>query len=157
MAEINLKNSSSFLTREDIGIIEKELKIIIPKEMQDFYLKFNGGIPNRKYFFVPQYVDNLKIRFFKFFKFENSKSLTIEESYNNGIKRGFLYQNLIPFANDDGGNYFCINNEGKTFYYAIDAWTDSLTNEENIKENLILLANSFNEFIDKLTSKPTYK
>jgi hypothetical protein len=157
MSEIILKKSGEAIILDDFNKIESNFEITVPKEIQEFYLKFNGGVPSKKYFFIPRYIDNLKIRFFKVFKFENDQSLTIEESYENGIKKGFLNQNLIPFANDDAGNYFCFDKEGKIYYYTIDAWDDKLTNEENIKENLILLTDSFSEFLNKLTSKPSYK
>ena len=62
---------------------------------------------------------------------------------------------LIAFANDQGGNYFCIclrpEHYGEIYFY------DHEVSYDNKIENLVKLENSFIKFIECLVSKEEYE
>ncbi len=148
-----LTNSDKNITIEEIEEIEKELDIIFPSELKNFYLKYNGGRPNKKFFIIDGFIENYEVISFKSM-LENKRDLSILKHYTIGIEKGYLIKNLIPFASTFDGNFLCINKVGEVYYYTIDTWDFNLSLSNNLKENLYLLANSFNEFLDMLTEEP---
>lgn len=50
---------------------------------------------------------------------------------------------LLPFALDPGGNYFCIDDNGKIFYYNTDYFDEP-------NESITFLCNNLKSFIDKM-------
>ena len=153
-----LTNSDKNITIEEIEKIEKELDIIFPSELKKFYLKYNGGESNKKYFNIKNLMSNYQITFFKPMLKEQmlkgEMTISIYKHYILGIEKKYLISNLIPFADDLFGNFLCIDKYGKIYYYAMDMWSFDISLEYNLKENLYLLANSFNEFLDMLTEEP---
>lgn len=70
------------------------------------------------------------------------------------ISRQVIPNSLIPFGNDWGGNFFCINkNDDSVVFYAVDAFDDELSLEDNHNNLQRKLAPTFEEFITSLRSE----
>jgi hypothetical protein len=69
------------------------------------------------------------------------KNLVIEEKY--------LPKEILPFAIDDGGNFFCISLRNSDYNYIYHCNNDHYNINDN-EEHLTLLADTFKKFIDKL-------
>ncbi|VEA08849.1 integrase [Salmonella enterica subsp. enterica serovar Sanjuan] len=62
--------------------------------------------------------------------------------------------NIIPFGNDWGGNYFCLNkNDSSVIFYATDSFDPELSMDKNHVLVQKKLASSFKEFMDKLVTE----
>ncbi|MGH9760486.1 MAG: SMI1/KNR4 family protein [Blastocatellia bacterium] len=138
------------LTLNDLDEVELNRGVKLPDEVRRHYLEYNGGIPdpncwvmeNGEWHCVQQF---LPIKYGK---------RTLESVYLKGVEKGYLGPEMVPFANDQGGNYFCFDQAGRVFFYAMDVWSPDATNEENKKRAAKLLADSFNEFVSGLDVNP---
>lgn len=140
--------TSQSISELEIREIEKNLNIIIPAEVREHYLMNNGGVPNFRYWFVDETIWH-RIRKFLPMKYPVG-GRTIETVYRMGIEKGYLIPGLVPFADDDGGNYFCFDEEARVFFYAIDAWDDSISYDANKLQISEQLCSSFEKFVDGL-------
>lgn len=104
--------------------------------------------PQGEYEYVT--IDELTpIKYYK--KFNNNKNYLMDTIAKDLWDRNLLVKNLLPFARDAGGNYFCINiNNGKIYYCTFDTWSDNLSVSDNQSKSTLFLCNSFNEFMSKL-------
>ncbi len=60
-------------------------------------------------------------------------------------------ENLLPFANDWGGNYFCLNvDSGLVSYFTTDNFYAELSFEENQKKSETVICSSFTNFVQGL-------
>lgn len=144
-----LSDCSVVLTKEDIAAFEKELDVQLPGSMKNFYLKYNGGMPE-PYLFLPQNeeMDFVEIKAFFPIKQCTDAFETIEVIAREAWNDNFLPRNLLPFAMDSGGNYYALNLKNKKIYYFVtDVWDDNLSREDNFKENTTYIAQSFKFFI----------
>ena len=99
---MELKNCKEQLTKKEFESFENTLKVSFPKGFVHFYLTFNGGLPSHRYF------EGIEISYFAPIKYgepENTITGTIQRL--SELER--LPNGLIPFANDPGGWYFCID------------------------------------------------
>lgn len=63
-------------------------------------------------------------------------------------------RNLLPFANDWGGNFFCLNLDNYSIvYFATDSFDEDLTMQENHIKLQRYLTNSFPNFVDGLVTE----
>ena len=62
---------------------------------------------------------------------------------------------MIPFAFDWGGNYlFLEKNSWQIIYYVRDVWSENISREANFEKNSIIIAKSFDEFLNCLEENP---
>ncbi len=139
--------TSGLLTKADIEELEKELGFELPEMFKEHYISYNGGYPeNDKY--KSKDCRTTTINTFSSIKYEGFSRL--EEVYKNLIiDELYLPMGIIPFATDDGGNFFCIsarkNDYGFIYYCNNDHY-----NIENKEECLTLIEKNFKAFIENL-------
>ncbi len=112
--------------------------------MKEHYLQYNDGIPNNPCFFEENSGLETRVHVFLPFKFENNLGYTLEKGYLDIRSRKIIPEKYLPFANDAGGNVFCINLDSKEIvlvYLDLGGVTDRC---------IKFLANSFTEFINNL-------
>jgi len=140
--------TSPQLTLTDIAKIETELSIFFPPEFTSHYLQYNGGYPERDVYAwagggttTINTFSSLKYRGFSSVE-DTNKDLILLENY--------LPTGIVPFATDDGGNFFCISARlvdfGCIYYCNNDHY-----NIYNHEECLLLLERSFKTFIENLS------
>lgn len=127
------------ITEGDIKRIEKYWKIEFPEILKNFYLHYNGA----------------KIKLCKFyvedFTYEISELLPLkygsscfEEVIKSDRQDGIIPSNMIPIANDRGGDYYYWNllNENIFLYYC-----DAIENPVYICESIEKLFEIMNESV----------
>lgn len=104
--------SSHSITMSDIELLEHSIGKRLPNDFISHYLKVNGGVPNKTYFYVEKDDGYVEVSFFLPIRFDTTalSNMTIERSYTNLISKG-IPTNYLPFALDWGGNYFSIDLE----------------------------------------------
>jgi len=132
---------------EDLIVIEKELKIKFPDKFKEHYLKYNGGYPEKRFFVWEK---NVTTRINTFFTIKHEDLGSLESTYKDlVILEKYLPEGIVPFACDDGGNFFCISLRNRDYdhvYYCDNNHYNVIDNEEY----LTLLTNSFNDFLKEL-------
>lgn len=145
---MNFLETSQALNREDIAKVENELDILFPKDFVSHYLEYNGGYPEYDQYTWP---DEGTTRVNSFFPIKYDKFGKIETVYHDlVIIEKYLPKGVVPFATDDGGNFFCISTRDKDYgnvYYV---------NNDNYDPNDVdsafsILEASFKQFLDKLS------
>src|SRR5262245_66279103 len=149
MARNTFSNVREKITAAEIADTGTALGVVIPDEVVQHYVEHNGGTPARACWesndFEPQCISQ-----FLPIKHATKGGLSVEKSYRNGVDKGFLPRGLVPFAVDWGGNYFCFDEDGGVYFFAVDAWSDDRSTEENQKDATRFLSRSFKTFVDKL-------
>ena len=149
------------LSENDFNEVEKKLEVSFPASFKSHYFKWNGGDPNLSCFVNDNIdYDYIEIRDFipmKYSKqFEDDPDFTLEGRAINEWKLNELPKNLIPFAFDWGGNYLCLEkNSWQIIYYVRDVWSENISREANFKRNSIIIAKSFEEFLNCLEELPS--
>ena len=148
------------LSEIDFNDVEKKLEVSFPSSFKSHYFKWNGGDPNLSCFVNDNInYDYIEIRDFipmKYSKqFEDDPDFTLEGRAINEWELNELPINLIPFAFDWGGNYLCLEkNSWQIIYYVRDVWSENISREANFKKNSIIIAKSFDEFLNCLEENP---
>lgn len=137
-------NTSKPVTLEEIKEIEEKLNIVIPKQLIKHYMKYNGGIPKRK--FLYSYISDIEtsVNTFLSMKYKNEVGYSLEDMYLHFTSKNIIPRNYLPFACDFGSNLFCVNLEDEKI---VMIWLDM--GEVN-PDMIPVLCNSFDEFIDAL-------
>jgi len=131
------------ITKKEIEEIERDLKISFPQEIQDFYLKNNGGRYDKNLFEHED--DGYKIHNFLSLKHGPG---TIESAFKSAfLDNELMPKNLVPFAIDAGGDFFCFSIADEDFGAII--FFDSEYYDEPDR-CLVPLADSFSDFIAQL-------
>ena len=148
------------LSENDFNDVEKNLEVSFPASFKSHYFKWNGGTPTLSCFVNDNIdYDYIEIRDFipmKYSKqFEDDPDFTLEGRAINEWELNELPINLIPFAFDWGGNYLCLEkNSWQIIYYVRDVWSENISREANFKKNSIIIAKSFDEFLNCLEENP---
>ena len=139
----------------EVHKVETELNLKFPAEYVDHILLHNGGVctPDVFAFKEKGKITNSSVN--KFLAIHDGKYSNLR-SYINIYKTEHkrLPANILPIANDPGGNLICMSC-GEKDYGCIYFWdheneVDYNKSGDGDYSNLFLIANSFNEFIDGL-------
>lgn len=146
-----IEESEKPLTLEGLEAAEQRLQVVFPAEFREFLLKHNGGRPRPNTF---EFIDtngessNSLIDFFLAIFDGNIDNLEIE--YRARVAEDRLLPHLVPIANDPFGNLICLSvrgeDQGKVYF-----WDHEIEPETAGYENMSLIADSFTEFLNKLT------
>lgn len=110
------------IKKEDLPKVEKALGFPLPESLKAHYLKYNGGQPKRTWI-VTEDGDEYTINyFFPMVHTSEESPMTVEDYYEQLVtKKKLLPKNLIPFADDDGGDLYTMDKDtGEIYYYAMD-------------------------------------
>jgi hypothetical protein len=138
-----LRSTEKKLTRDEIQDFENTLGVSLPDSFVNFYLLYNGGIPNLRYY------QGNELSFFHHIKY-GDKRTTIIYVINLLKEAERLPEGYIPFASDSGGWYYCLStnepNEG-IIYVLPNGIVD---------QSPIFIAESFEDLINGLTDQIDY-
>ncbi|EKS7197717.1 MULTISPECIES: SMI1/KNR4 family protein [Enterobacter] len=146
------------IERADIVKVEDKLSIHLPEDFVLHYLQFNGGIPEKSWWDSEDEFEPVEVACFKPFvynsKTNNDPRSLIDGCYISMLERDVIPKNLLPFANDWGGNFFCIDLDNYSIiYYATDSFDEDLTMQENHVKLQRFLTNSFDNFVNGLVKE----
>ncbi|WP_260436518.1 SMI1/KNR4 family protein [Burkholderia sp. Bp9004] len=137
------------LSTADFARAEAQMGKSLPEGLKEFLLSVNGGVPERTYWPIDG-GEFLWVKRFLSLIDSLGRGPTIEQSYLNGQQRAFLPSDLIPFAIDHGGNFFCLDEAGRVYFYAVDAWSPDATFEANVQHAKSYLTVEIRAFIEGL-------
>jgi cell wall assembly regulator SMI1 len=151
---MNITDSSQQLTERQIDEAERGLGRSIPPDYRKFLLQYNGGRPVPSDFVMagPR-KGSTQIGTVRYFLGIGTPEETENLDYVLGVFSDRMPPRIFPIARDPGGNFICISNEGAdtgTVYF----WDHERESEEGEapgEQNLFIIANSFDEFLEKLT------
>ncbi len=142
MKEITIKRSWELPNLEEIEGFEKSNNIKLPKDFVDFLMKFNAID-----FYENYYKDKGKTIYINgFYPFGEKCPGSLQSAYRD--LNGYFENKYIAFADDSGGWQYVISIQeidyGKIYFCRMD---------EELPSALTLIATSFIEFIDGLSTK----
>ena len=111
------------ISQKDIMDLEEEYKISIPAALKEFYLKYNGAdIFLCRFFPENSQVEMVEVHTIYPIKYTPyEKGAILERVLNSDRMDGFIPSELIPFAQDRGGNRcYCDKNSGKVYFISSD-------------------------------------
>ena len=108
-AMIEFDDQSPSIQGDDIDDLSQRLGVTFPASARRHYLEFNGGIPSLDVYDMNG--ELLAVQ--QFFSIKYGVPLfTIEDNYEElALRQGILPKNLLPFAIDPGGDYYCLSTE----------------------------------------------
>ncbi|MEL7937806.1 SMI1/KNR4 family protein [Pseudomonas delhiensis] len=154
MSALKFYKSGPSISLPDIELLEKIVNHSLPEDFKQFYLTHNGGIPDRDWWDSDDNYDPVRVKRFKIIARTN-------EAYSNDTKyldalyttmtKKVVPETLLPFAIDDGGNFFCLDlTENNICLYAIDSFDNNISPESNHANAYRWLTGSFENFINNL-------
>ena len=111
-----------------IYLFFKKINKKIPEGFEDCFKKYNGGRPEKNEVQLKDGTEVVLNNFLSFNKDDKDNVYKVWERINEEK------YNLIPFAKDPSGNYYCLKDEEVVFY----------NHEEG---NYSLISSSFKEFV----------
>jgi len=150
---IRILDSGKQLTGNKINRTEKHLGRPIPPAYRTFLLKHNGGHPDPSDFrMAGVHRGTTQIGTVRWFLGINVPEETFNLEYVLEIFHDRVPTNLFPFALDPGGNLICIgaggDEAGKVYFW--DHEREAAEGEPPTDQNLYLIADSFDDFLNKL-------
>lgn len=140
----------------DLLSLEARLSITLPQEYRHFLLLHNGGKPLQDCFHFKgetgPYTDSSVDSFLAVHDGEHDN---FEKQYLFCKSEGLLANNLVPVADNPGGNRICLSISGSDAN-SVYFWDHEAIDEHDKNANLHLVADSFNEFLANLQEAPLY-
>ena len=148
MIENKFSGISSAIIAADLDHLESFLGKKLPSLFRDHYLKYNGGTPERTYWQNDDFEEPVEISVFK--PISDGES-TVLSTYQLMLEKKVIPPHLLPFANDWGGNFFCLNlDTGAVSYFTTDSFDSDLSPEENHAESEKPVCANFLRFVQGL-------
>lgn len=148
---VKLERAFAPTSREEIHRFEMRRGIVLPQEYRNFLLQSNGGAPEPDSFDVPGWTHKASgmQRFFGIRKGDvNDLDRTCE------VYRDRIPNELLPIASDSFGNIIAIGIRGqrraKIYFWDHEDELDENGLHRQDYSNVFLLANSIDEFLNKL-------
>lgn len=148
MEENVFSNTESAIDSSDLDNLEISIRKKLPAPFRDHYLKYNGGIPERTYWLNETDAEPIEISVFK--PISNTPS-SLLSTYQSMLSKQVIPARLLPFANDWGGNYFCLDlDSGTISYFTADNFYAELNAEENQRKSETVICPDFSSFVQGL-------
>lgn len=144
------EGTASPLSELDIRRVEHKLRVRLPQDLKEHYLRYNGGTP-RPEFFVKD-GEAYDVEEFLPMNIPNEKGLTFERTYTFLVhEKPEFPQGYIPFACDSAGDYFIYSVIPGSFG---NIMFNSRADYGDDDRYIFFLAPSLREFINSLTECP---
>jgi hypothetical protein len=155
MKKLVMQTSAEKLSAGDIEALEGLVKYRLPEGFKDFYLKSNGGVPERSWVVTDDDYEPLQIVDFKCIAKRTAVDFSdtgyIGGCYSAMLSRNVIPSILLPFGSDDGGNFFCLDLiRGAVVFYAVDIFRPEFSSAANHLAAQRVVAPSFLSLLDGL-------
>lgn len=151
MIENTFSDDEGAITPGDLDHLESAIGKQLPPPFRNHYLKYNGGIPERTYWLSEDFDEPLEVAAFK--QLADSPS-SLLSTYRSMLKKQVIPAHLLPFANDWGGNFFCLNlDSGSISYFTTDSFDSDLSSEANQTRSEKYVCSSFIRFVQGLINE----
>jgi hypothetical protein len=139
------------IDRTRLHELERRLGTSLPDDYRDYLIAHNGGAPEARLFLPPGKSKPFTCLSHTMFGLHEADG-QLDKVY--GICLDYLPSSVVAFAEDTGGNLFCVTVRGKRRgkIYFWDHHRQALGDEEPTFENvnLLFVAESFREFLNGL-------
>jgi hypothetical protein len=152
---IKLTRSESQISKSDLVVLEGQINTKLPMSFKEFYLANNGGVSNKDWWDSDGKYEPVRVK-----KFKAVAPLSVDDAldtkyvggcYQTMTSRNVIPATILPFAVDDGGNFFCLDLvEGSVCFFATDCFDSDLTTTENHMNAYRWLTESFEAFLSGL-------
>jgi len=144
------KETHGPLDKNCLSALEQIWGFKLPEDYRNFLLQYNGGESDKKAFnFYETREGSILHPFFGIYRDSNYNLLLNISLFLNRIP-----SNCIPIASDTFGNQILISvknpDRGKIYWWDHEREADPNQGEKPDYSNLVLVANSFTEFIENL-------
>lgn len=146
MKDLTFVERNNPVDKHAISLVEDQVGYEFPEDYREFLLKYNGGLADEGVFDIPGRGQSSVI----FFGINTKKSHS-DLVLNFNDYRFRLPEKSIPIGFDPGGNLIClvlIDGEWKVYF-----WDHEKENDPPAVCNMVLLNESFSEFIHSLKSE----
>jgi cell wall assembly regulator SMI1 len=136
------------VTQSGIDQVEDNLRIKLPDDLRSHYRKVNGGIPKKNRFRCGDDIYPIHEIMPLRRRDVQQSGISLEETYQQHcIDQKNLNKYLLPFAIDEGGNWYCVSLKKR------DRGAVYFVTDEEILSRLPFrkVANSFAELIEGLS------
>ncbi|GLO31799.1 SMI1/KNR4 family protein [Pseudomonas putida] len=152
---INLSRSGPQIDQRDMDLLEAQLSANLPDSFKRFFLKHNGGVSDKDWWVSGDGYEPIRVKRFKSIARATATDALntkyIWACYQAMTARQVVPLTILPFATDDGGNFFCFDLvEGGVCYFTTDSYDADLTTAENHFNAYRWLAESFDDFVSGL-------
>lgn len=152
---MELINSAGKISVEDIAEFENEVGMEFPEDYKNFMIEANGGTPKEELLYdffdeVTEAENTSVIReFFSLFSDDTVKMSNLREIYKIMTYEETISVDMLPIADDPGGNVIGIslNKDDFGYVYFINHEYDDLDTGYLVKSRI---AESFSDFIGAL-------
>ncbi|QGT84324.1 SMI1/KNR4 family protein [Pseudomonas coronafaciens] len=158
MMHFKLSKSDSTIGNSELEHLESVVGRSLSEAFKQFYIKHNGGIPNKDWWDSNDEYEPIRVKRFKAVASEISVDAAdtkfLGGCYISMVKKEVIPKTLLPFAIDDGGNFFCLDlADGNVCFYATDSFDSEKSTAINQTEAYRWLAISFEKFVENLKDK----
>lgn len=155
MNEFLLYSPGKKIKLSDITALEERIGFKLPALFVKLYLKFNGGSPNRSWVVTDDEYEPMQIAEFKSICSDGAENSAetqfIGGCYKIMCDRQVIPHTLLPFAVDDGGNFFCLDMlNGSIMFYAVDTFRNDVSMAANQIAAQKMIAKSFDRLLEEL-------
>ena len=148
-------NSASKIIEDDIAKIECDLEIKLPEDYKYFMLQSNGGTPKEDmlfdFFDEVQECENTSVirNIFSLYLDDSNRKFNYKVIYNIMVNDECIPADMVPIADDPGGNVISIslNKDDYGYVYFLNQDFEDEDTGYLVKSKI---ANSFKDFIDCL-------
>lgn len=155
MLQVKLSRSEREVYHNDLDRLEAHLSARLPSSFKQFFLANNGGVSDRDWWDSGDDYDPVRVKRFKAIA-PSGVADELETKYIGGCYlamtgRQVIPVTILPFAIDDGGNFFCLDLvEGCVCFFAVDGFDPNLSAAENHVRAYRWLTSSFELFVSGL-------
>ncbi|MCI0915360.1 SMI1/KNR4 family protein [Pseudomonas putida] len=142
----------------DIEALEAQIGIKFPVRFKSIYRAYNGGSPVREFWISDEDFEPVRVVDFKSISSLEAED-TNDTKYIGGCYRLMREKNvvppqLVPFANDEAGNFICLEiGAERVIYLAVDTFQADLGMRLNHINSQRVMSCSFSDFIDSLVDE----
>ncbi|MGF6110226.1 SMI1/KNR4 family protein [Pseudomonas frederiksbergensis] len=155
MTLIKLYKSEPTVCMSDLDLLENDIGHPLPEFFKDFYVEQNGGASDKDWWDSGDEYEPVRVKKFKSVAVSGADDAAdtrfLGGCYNAMTSKDIIPQTLLPFAIDDGGNFFCLDlTDGNVCFYTTDSFDPESSFAANHAKAYRWLANSFDVFLKGL-------
>jgi cell wall assembly regulator SMI1 len=155
MGALQMSKSDPKVNGSDLELLEAELGHALPESFKVFYLTHIGGVSDRDWWDSADEYEPIRVKKFKAVAPSGALDV-LETKYLGGCyavmtTKEVIPKTLLPFAIDDGGNFFCLDlTDGNVCFYATDSFESGSSYAANHAKAYRWLTSSFSAFVEGL-------
>ncbi|WP_242225336.1 SMI1/KNR4 family protein [Bacillus cereus group sp. BfR-BA-01380] len=156
MMDINFEYSFKVINEQDMKDFEMKCNVLLPDDYKNFLLLNNGGKTDRRRFTICNNKGaTITSSIMLFFPLSQETENNLEEMYSLYNRGNIVPNNFLPIGIDPADSLICLAIEGKDAGYVYFCDLDYFEEDNELREEyIILMAKSFEDFVNNLFFPP---